>query len=144
MYHFDAERIAAMVMGIQLYEFGKGEFLTLTQREKPFNVEEGTHGAVVRVKVPANVWDIKVSIMKGSPINAAISARVRQDMMLGTGLGALLIKDLEGSSLVTGTSFLFPDEVKYSTDVIMNEWEGIAEIRPDQWLEGAGRFLIPQ
>lgn len=144
MYHFDAERISAMVMGIQMYEFGKGEFITLTQREKPFAVEEGTHGAVVRVKVPANVWEIKVSIMKGSPVNAEISARVKTDMLTGSGLGQLLIKDLEGTSIVTGVSFLFPNEVKYSTDPIMNEWEGIAEIRPDQWFEGAGRFLIPQ
>lgn len=144
MYHFDAERVAVMAMGIQMYEFGKGEFLTLTQREKPWSVEEGTHGAVVRVKVPAHVWDLKLTIMKGSPINAQISARVIQDLTLGTGLGALLIKDLEGTSIVAGTSFLFPNEVKYSTDPIMNEWEGIAEIRPDQWFEGAGRFLIPQ
>jgi hypothetical protein len=144
MYHFDAERVSVTVMGIELYEFGKGEFLTLTQREKPFVVEEGTHGSVTRVRVPSNVWDLKVSLIKGSPINALISARVKLDMLEGSGMGALQVKDLEGSSLVRGNSFFFPSEVKYSTDPIMNEWEGIAEIRPDQLFEGAARFLIPQ
>jgi hypothetical protein len=144
MYHFDAERVACIAMGVQIYEFGKGEFLTLTQREKPWAVEEGTHGAMIRVKVPANAWDIKLVILKGSPINGLLSLRVRLDLMTGNGLGVLMVKDLEGSDLVTGTNFFFPPEIKKSTDPSTVEWNGIAEIRPDQWFEGAGRFLIPQ
>jgi len=144
MYHFDAERIAMIVQSINIQGAGKGEFLTLTQREKPFNVEEGLHGTVVRMRIPANVWDIKLSIMKGSPTNALLSTRIKNDMLTGNGVGQLLVKDLEGESLVTGVCFLFPNEVKYSTDVTMVEWEGVAEIRPDQWYEGAARFLTPQ
>lgn len=144
MYHFDAERVVAVVMGINLMEFGKGEFITITPRDKPFNVEQGTHGFVIRTRTPSNIYDLKVTIMKGSNTNALISAKVKLDMLTGGGAGPLLVKDLEGSSLVSGVSFLFPNEIKYSTDPLMVEWEGVAEIRPDQWLEGAARFLVPQ
>lgn len=147
MYHIDSDRQSAVVMGISLFEFGKGEYLTLTPRNKPWNEEEGTHGSVIRVGAPAQMYDIKAMILKGSPVNGLISLAVKNDMnplTSGGAPGRLLVKDLDGTSLVAAAiSYFYPLAMKNSTDPIMNEWEGFASIPPTGWYEGAARLLVP-
>ena len=146
MYHIDSDRQAVTFMGIQLFEFGKGEFLTLTPRNKPWNEEEGTHGALIRIGVPANAYDAKLSILKGSVVNGFISSQVGLDLLTGQGVGPMIVKDLDGASLITSAvSYFYPLEIKLSTDPIMNEWEGFVAIpRIGGWHEGAARILAAQ
>ena len=143
MYHIDSDRQMVTFMGLQLFEFGKGEFLTLTPRNKPWVEEEGTHGAVIRISVPATMYDAKVSILKGSPINGLISSLVAVDMTTGGGVGAMIVKDLDGATLITGAnSFFYPPAHMLSTDAIRVEWEGFVAIaKIGGWYEGAARIL---
>ena len=143
MYHIDSDRQMITFMGIQLFEFGKGEYMTLTPRKKPWNEEEGTHGALIRIGVPANAYDAKLTILKGSVINGFISRQVALDLATGRGDGPMIVKDLDGASLITGAiSYFYPLEIKQSTDPIMNEWEGFVAIpRIGGWHEGAARIL---
>lgn len=144
MYSIDSDRQKVTFMGISLFEMGKGEYLTLTPRNKPWNEEEGLHGAVVRVKVPAMMYDLKLSLLKGSYVNDLISTAVKLDIGQGIGYGPMLIKDLDGSSLVSAEiSYFYPLEIKNSTDPVMNEWEGFAAIPRTGWHEGAARLLVP-
>jgi len=144
MYHFDPNRLSITVMGIQLFEFASGEFLTLAPRNKPFTEIEGTHGASVRSGTPAVLYDGTVSIVKGSPINELISAKVALDILGTPGqTGPMLIKDLEGTSLVIAqTSYFLPPEIKGSTEPLVVPWAFVAEIQPGGWTEGANRYLV--
>ena len=143
MYHIDSDRQMVTFMGVQLFEFGKGEFLTLTPRNKPWNEEEGTHGALIRIGVPAQAYDAKVSLLKGSVVNGFLSSQVALDLTTGQGIGAMIVKDLDGASLITGAvSYFYPPEHKLSTDPTMVEWEGFVAIpKIGGWHEGAARIL---
>jgi hypothetical protein len=143
MYHIDSDRQMITFMGIQLFEFGKGEYMTLTPRNKPWSEEEGTHGAVIRVGVPAQAYDAKLSILKGAVANGFISTQVGLDLTTGQGVGPMIVKDLDGASLITSpVSYFYPLEIKLSTDPLMNEWEGFVVIpKIGGWHEGAARIL---
>jgi len=143
MYHFDGDRVSAVVAGIPLFEFGQGEFLTVTPREQPFTEIAGHHGASARARKPAQLYDGKAMILKGSPVNAAISTKVKIDLQSGLGVGVFMIKDLEGSTLLSAQiSYFGLLEHKFGTEPIVNEWPFVLDMPPSGIFEGANRFLV--
>lgn len=144
MYHFDGDRVSAVFMGIALFEFEVGEFLTLTPQTQPWAQVAGHHGAALRSRVPALFYDVKAMILKGSPVNELISTKVKLDMLTGLGAGVMLIKDLEGTTLVSAEiSYFGLPEQKFVTEPTSVEWPGIAIIKPANWHEGANRYMTP-
>jgi hypothetical protein len=55
----------------------------------------------------------------------------------------MMIKDLEGTSLVTAqVSYFYIPEIKRSTEPSIVPWPFVAEIQPGGWYEGANRYLV--
>jgi len=144
-YHFDIARILAMVAGLSIKEFAPtGEVITLTPRGKNFAESAGTHGAAIRSRIPNELYDGKVSILQGSPYNDMISARILLDAISGVGVGRLMIKDLEGTSVVSANISYFdtPPGYKAAIEPGMNEYTFVAHIKPEGIHVGSNRFLV--
>jgi hypothetical protein len=142
MYHFDGNQVMVTIQGIALTEFGEGEFLTITPRNPPFNESEGYSGSAIRSRRPNQLHDGKLVLTRGSPDNEAIMNAVVQDQNLGTGAGPLLIKDLNGTTLITAQiSYFLPPEAKMDSDGSPIEWSFVAKIRPEGFFVGSNRFV---
>ena len=145
-YHFDIARVLCVMAGLSIREFaGTGEVIKVTPRGKNFAEIMGVGGVAVRSRIPNVLCDIAVSVLQGSPYNDLISAKVAADALTGLGVGALMIKDLEGTSLVTAQISYFdqPAPYKGAVEPGMNEWTGVALIAPAGFHVGSNRFLVP-
>lgn len=144
-YHFDIARLLVMVAGLTLKEFAAtGEVVTLTPTAKNFVVIPGTNGAMIRARTPNELYEGKVSILKGSPYNDLISAKITTDALTGLGVGRLMIKDLEGTSLVTANISFFDSSPGFKGEVepTMNEYTFFSQIKPEGIHVGSNRFLV--
>lgn len=85
----------------------------------------GRNGAGVRVKNLDRSGTLSVTITAESPLNTALSAVVISDDLTETAVGTIMVKDLNGSSLYTGTgAFLqgHPPQLEFATEAGTRTW----------------------
>lgn len=134
-----------MVAGLDIREFaGTGEVITIAPTAKNFVTVPGTHGSMIRARTPNEIYEGKVSILQGSPFNETISARIIEDAQTGAGVGRLMIKDLNGTSLVSASISFFdtPPGFKGGVEAGMNDYTFVAQIPPAGFFIGSNRFLV--
>ena len=80
---------------------GDGEFLSVTQEGPAFADVVGSNGGVTRSKTNDFRATVTVTLMQTSEVNSVLSALLNADLLAsnGAGVGALLIKDLQGTTL---------------------------------------------
>jgi hypothetical protein len=110
---------------IPVTEYSDSDSVAITFPEDDWLITQGHHGAVVRSKKPNSVVEITLKVMQGSPVNDSLSAARNADQISGLGVGALLIKDLRGSSLLSSAQcwvHKMPD-LNLATEAGEVEWQ---------------------
>ena len=101
---YDADQVSIVMMGVPLSSgYADGVFLEIEQEEDDFSHKVGTDGETTRSKTNNHNADIKIHLMQTSDGNALLSAVNNVDKAApnGAGVGPMLIRDRQGTSLYT-------------------------------------------
>ncbi len=98
---YDPDQIVVIFAGILMKGYADGSFVTLEEANPRFTKKVGTDGTVTRSKVLDRSGKCTIKLMQSSECNDQLSAIAIQDQIApnGAGVGALEIKDLNGTSL---------------------------------------------
>jgi hypothetical protein len=98
--NYDPGRISASWKGIQLLGFMDGTFISGERSEDAFEMSVGAGGDVTRVRNRNRTGMVTVTLQAASPSNDLLSAQALLDEKFGVGYGPLLVKDLNGNTVL--------------------------------------------
>jgi hypothetical protein len=100
---YDSNQVQVAFAGIPVQGYADGDFLTITAETDAFTSVVGTDGEVSRSKSNDRRATVEIILMSTSPTNDLLSAVHVADLNSpgGAGVGALLVTDLNGTSLFT-------------------------------------------
>ena len=98
--NYDPGRVVVTFRGILLTGLMDGTFVSAERTEDAFEMSVGVAGDVTRVRNRNKTGTVTATIMAESPSNNLLSAVALADESTGLGYGSLLIKDLNGTTLV--------------------------------------------
>ncbi|MBA3841178.1 MAG: DUF3277 family protein [Actinobacteria bacterium] len=121
---FDPGKITMVWNGIQILGIGPDTFVKAVRNEDQYTEQVGANGDVVHSRNRNRTGKVTFTIQDASPTNDALSAAAKADELTGLMYGALLIKDLNGTTLIQCANARiqkFPD-LEYGKDSGTNEW----------------------
>lgn len=126
MSNYGLDNIKAAHLGVPLSGYGQGGALSIEKKEADYDVQAGVGGDAVFWKKGARIYEIKVTILQTSIVNALLSAIRIADVASGNGqgIGPFIVKDLFGSSLfVAGQARIMgPPKTEFSNEPKDREW----------------------
>lgn len=99
MKEIDPKSILITWNKIDVSGFASDTFCEVEYDEDTFTDEVGADGEVVRIKNADERGSVTLTLSQASETNDLFSAMVIKDRKNSTGVGALMIKDLKGTSL---------------------------------------------
>jgi hypothetical protein len=122
--NYDPGRIVVIWNGIQIQGYGPDTFVKATRNEDAFTEQVGANGDVVHVRNRNRTGKVTFTVQDASPSNDQLSAAAIADELTGLSVGALMIKDLNGTTLVQCANARiqkFPD-LEYAAAAGTNDW----------------------
>lgn len=124
---YNAADVTCSFMGIPIDSgYADGEFVTIAQTAADFEVVVGTDGEVTRTQTNNRHATITLKLMQTSDGNAALSAINNLDRASGNGagIGPMLIRDRNGTSLYTAVHCWIakPPDVSFDRVATPREW----------------------
>lgn len=123
--NYSPDQIVVVFGGADIQGFADGTFVKAVRNEKSFKTKVGAGGAVTRIRSRNFTGMITVTLQSIAPTNDVLQAFLDADEEFGTGVKALLIKDLNGNMLATAEKAWVtkvPD-MERSDDGPNTEWE---------------------
>jgi len=122
--NYDPSRVVVTFRGILLQGFADGAFVSTERSEDAFSASAGAAGDVTRVRSRNRMGSVTVTLMAASPSNDSLSAVAAQDEAFGTGYGPLMIKDLNGTTLIQASTAWIKKvpSVEFGKDASSYEW----------------------
>lgn len=97
---YDPQGVILTFGHVQVLGYAAGEFISVERAEDSFTVESGAAGDTVRVKNRSKIGTVKVVLLAASLTNESLSAIAKEDELFLTGVRALMMKNLNGTTLV--------------------------------------------
>jgi len=124
---YDADQVSMVFMGIPISSgFADGVFLEIEQEEDDFAHKVGTDGETTRSKTNNRNADVKVHLMQSSDGNAQLSVINLADVSApnGAGVGPMLVRDRQGTSLYTAAHCWIrkPPDVSFDREATDRVW----------------------
>ena len=124
---YDANEVTIIVAGIPINSgYDDGEFCRIEQEADDFVDKVGTDGEVTRSKTNDRRATVSVILMQSSTGNALLSALNNIDRLSGNGagVGPLLIRDKQGTSLYAAAECWIsrPPNVSFDREPTAREW----------------------
>lgn len=98
--NYDPGLVIVNIAGIPIAGYAEGTFVTAERNVDAFTLSKGAAGDGTRTRSRDKSGTVTVTIKAESPTNDALSALAAQDELLGTGVGALSITNLNSTTLV--------------------------------------------
>lgn len=98
--NYDPGRVVASFRGIPFLAYMDGTFISAERTNDAFSMQVGAGGDVTRVRSRDLTGSVTFTLQAASPTNDLLSAVAAEDELFGTGYGALMIKDLNGNTLL--------------------------------------------
>lgn len=103
MAEYDPGRVSIIFRGIPLEGFASGTFVNVEREVDAFAKETGARGDVTRVRSRNRSGMVTVTLQAESPSNDLLSAVASLDEQTGLGFGPITVKDMNGTSLHSGS-----------------------------------------
>jgi hypothetical protein len=109
---------------IDFQQYADGTMVEVEQTEDLFTDVVGSGGHVVRVRNPDERGRITARLMSEAPENDLLSAALQADRLLGLGVGTVMLKYLDGTTICTASEAWLtrPAKIEYAKDATMREW----------------------
>lgn len=124
MRNYEPGKIIVTVGGIRLSGFADGSFVTAERNQQTYTLTVGADGKGARTKSNDRSGKVTLRLMQTSPSNDSLDALAALDEVSGTGVGALVVKDVLGTTLVHAESAWIqkPANVEFGKDMGEREW----------------------
>lgn len=122
--NYDPGRIVLVFNNIQAQGYGPDTFVKAARNEDTFTEQVGANGDVVHVRNRNRTGKVTFTLQDASPTNDAFSALAQADELTGLAFGSLMIKDLNGTTLIQAANARiqkYPD-AEYAADAGTNDW----------------------
>lgn len=125
---YDPKQIVVSIAGLLLASgFSENNMVKVTREEAVFEKKTGVDGEVTRVRLHNNSGMATVTLMQSSEGNDTLSGLLERDKAApnGAGIGAFLLKDLNGNTLVRASKAWVKGYPETSFDKSVSEraWE---------------------
>ena len=122
---YDPSKVVFVFGGIPISGYADNSFITHEMAEEPFKSKVGCDGGLTRSQSANKSSKIKVKLMASSPSNDVLSGFHTADLLKGTGVVPGILKELGGSTLVTGAECFVskPPSISFDKEVGDREWE---------------------
>jgi len=122
--NYDPGRIVVIWNGIQIQGYAHDSFVKCSRNEDTFTQKVGANGDVVRIRNRNRMGKVVLTLQDTSPSNDLLSQAAQADERTGLGFGPLLVKDLNGTTVVQAANAWItkPADVEYGADTGNNEW----------------------
>lgn len=121
---YNPKKILASFNGVPIGGYADGTFMKIEFADDSFKEKVGASGEVARAQSANNMATATFTLLSTSPTNDLLMQIAAQDKLLGTGQGAFMVKDANGTSLASGNAWIkkVPD------------WEAAVEISNTVWV----------
>ena len=122
--NYDPGRISMTWNGVPVIGLGPSTFVKCVRNEDAFKQVVGAQGDVVDVRNRNRSGVVTFTVLDASPTNDFLTVLALSDELTGLAVGALMIKDLNGTTLVKCANARikkFPD-VEFAADGGTNDW----------------------
>ncbi len=122
--NYDPGLVIMSWRGIEVKGFMDGTFIQAERDEDAFEKAVGATGDVTRVRNRNIGGKVTVTLMAEAPCNDLFSAIAEEDRLFGTGTGPLLIKNLNGTTvLLAEIAWLTrPSSTEFADTASGREW----------------------
>lgn len=122
--NYDPKKIVVTWRGILFQGPADGTFCTLERTEDGFEMAVGAAGDVTRVRNNNRTGSMTYTMKQSSPTNDQLAAFAAEDELFGTAVGALLVKDLGGTTIAEAAQAWIRKipGVQYSDSEESREW----------------------
>lgn len=122
--NYDPGRIIITFKGAQIQGYAEGVFVKATRNEESFKAQSGAGGDVVRVRNRNKMGQVVITLQAASDSNDILQAFADVDELTGLGYGPLMIKDLNGTTLILAEKawVVKPADGEYGADAPNREW----------------------
>lgn len=122
--NYDPARVVVIFRGLQLLGPMDGTFISAERTEDGFMTQVGAAGDVTRVRSRDKTGSVTVTLQAASPSNEDLSAVYAEDEAFGTGYGPLMVKDLNGTTLISAEKAWIKKlpNVEFADEASSREW----------------------
>ena len=121
---FMFDKVTCTMGGSRIAGFAKGTVITVEAEEDDWIWETGADGHTTRILKPNKTAKIVFRLQQTSSTNEVLSAKRIADRKTGVGTGQFLLKDLNGTTMVTcmNTFIQKPTKIDMGDEVTPREW----------------------
>lgn len=121
---YNPRQVTVTFMGTLMRGYADGTFIEASRDEDSYTKVVGAAGDGLRIRTNNKGGKIKLTLLQTSLSNDVLSAAQQLDEQSGTGHGALMVKDLNGNSLLIATEawVMKPVDLKFGKDHQAREW----------------------
>lgn len=122
--NYDPGRIIVVFKGAQIQGYADGTFVKASRSAETFKSNVGAGGDVVRVRSRNKLGQVVITLQAASSSNDVLQAIADADENTGAAYGSLMIKDLNGTTLVVASTawVVKPADAEYAADASNREW----------------------
>ncbi len=124
---YDPDQVQILFNLVPLSGFAEDKMADIEEDGKLFELVQGVDGQTTRSKNLKRSALLTIHLLASSQLNAALSLIVAQDLLTagGAGVGPVLIRDGNGTSLFTSAAAWIEERPKksYGTKSEANEWK---------------------
>lgn len=102
--NYDPAKVILTLQGNRLLGFMDGTFISAERTEDAFSLAVGAGGDVTRVRSQDKSGTVTLTLQAASPSNDVLSALAATDELTGLGYGSLIVKDLNGTTLLSASN----------------------------------------
>src|SRR4051812_46637986 len=99
---YDPKRNVLAFLGLNITGYAEGTFIKVARGADTFTKHVGSDGEVARTRSRDKSGSITITLMGSSLSNDDLSVAAALDELRGDGVGPILLKDLQGSSIAGG------------------------------------------
>lgn len=121
---YDPGRVIIVFAGNQLSGFMTGTFISAERAEDGFSIVVGPDGVASRIQNRDTHGTVMFTCQQTSASNDILASLHQQDVLFGSGVGELQIKDLNGTILVHAESAWVKKlpKITYAKELEGREW----------------------
>lgn len=121
---YDPAKLSIVFAGIPIQGFAEDTLVKVTRAEKSFNLKVGTTGEAARARNRNRSGTVTFTLLQTSASNDALSSKLQEDELTGTGTGPLLVADNLGTTVINGDQCFLekPADVEFGKEIQAREW----------------------
>lgn len=122
---YDPGRVVVQYGPFLITGFADGTFVKASRNEDTFKLYVGADGTPARARSRNKSGSVELTLSQTSPSNDALSSAHLADELLGAGVYPLMIKDLNGTTLVAAAEAWVskPSDVEDGKEVSPRTWK---------------------